>query len=880
MLRVILICLLLNLSKVGAQYSVSGFINNHANSPIPFATIQVNIDNQLVSYTITNIDGNYTLNLEKTGVYTIKITHIGYDSKQETIEITKQFVSITKNYTLSEKTESLGELVLDFTPKVMKVRNDTIVYNLKKLTNGTENNLADIIGKLPGVEMTSNGQITVNGKLIKKLLIDGEELFKKQHRTTSQSITSEMVEGVRYLDKYKDFGNIEGFNNKQMHALDISIKDTFKNKITGDAKAQGGLETKALGHTNLYMLGGKLKLGFIGDWNNIGQQSITSYEYDQLTQTRETLDFSSKGSNLQSQNENTPKFFDPILDIEKRENTFGALSMVYKPSERFKISLLNITGNTKQDQQFLLTRIFFDSSSNVQQESREIKSSFFLNTSIVELGYHPNNHSFINYKLTYNPQKTNDGHIIHNTNQNTSTSFVQNFDDNGFDINQQLSFATKIGKKTLLKWSGLSECKELDIYKSIMSDSSFLGLGFSNFFDINQFQNKTIRTLGYELQTSTKFKKSKLQFHQGVSFSQDDFNNRIVNRSIFLNTIETERTDSYIGLQYQENITRKIKYTVKGEYRYLFFKRFDKVFENYFFLPTTSLNYIITPSEQINLDYSYDFNLPNSKLLNNGVVLRNYFTLETPSNIDEDDIFPSHSVNFNYINFNTLTGSNFLIFANYNFSPKFLSYNSFLDTQNAISIQNNTGNNKHYLTLGSRINYRLRKLKINIFANPNWSFSQEENQINFQDNIAKTSKFDIKLGLYSNYRKKINFSTGLNYEFINYRTSINAIETKSSILKPYIYLDGSFLKKKITWILGGEYAIYKSDINQTAIIDIKPSIKYKVNNTFELSLIGNNILNINNAEIAENINSINYTENRISKTIGGYLTLGVHYLIN
>lgn len=863
--------------SVSAQYEIRGTITDVNKQKISFANIQLHKSEKLVSYGTTNTDGNYVLKLKSAGTYRVKVTHMQFVPLEEILVVSDAPDTLTKNYTLTENAEDLEEVILKFEPRVMEVTNDTITYNLKALTDGTENNLTDIIEKLPGVELNASGQITVNGKTIKKLLIDGEELFKKQHRMTAESVTSEMVEGIRYLDKFKDFGNIKGFDNKQMRALDISIKDEFKNKITGDVKAGGGYADKTLGHVNLYRLGGRLKMGFIGDYNSLGRQSITSNEYNQLTQTIEQEDFSNSGIQIQGQNEQMPKFFDPTTDVSKRENSFGAFSFIYKPIENIKISLLNLSCNTAQKQRFLLTRFFFEDDLFFQEETRNITSTFFLNTSLLELGYQPNEYSFFSYVVNYSPQQSDDEYTINTSDQNESTDFLQRYDNKGWSLDQQLSFVGRIGAKTLLKWSGLAEIQELDADLDITANAPFLGFDFDNDFKVTQFQKQNSKRFGYELQTVTNYKHAKLDFHQGVLFSNDIFDNEIATRNPFIETTQTERTDSYVGVRHKGNITKSLTLKTALEYRYLFFKRFKEVFDDYFILPSLSINYKIDSSKQFDINYAYDFEFPGSKTVHRGATVKDYFTKSSMSMVAQDEIFPSHTISAYFMNFKSSTGSNLFVFADYNYAPEFLSSNTFLDINNTVNTQNSVGENRQRLILGSRINYRIRKLKANIFVNTNWFLNQEENQIGSLDNIAETSRFSQKAGIYSSYRKGVNYNLGIDYLIIDYTTSVNSIKAKSTITKPYLYITGSLFKKKVTWSFGGEYATYKTDVTQTEIIDIKPTVRYQLNDHWELTLEGNNILNIDNSEIAENINTSNYTESRISDTLEGYLVLGVYY---
>ncbi|GAA4106605.1 TonB-dependent receptor [Aquimarina addita] len=872
----ILLSLLFSFS-VFAQYEIRGTITDNTNEKVSFANIQIHKGEKLISYGTSNTNGAYVIKLKSAGTYSVKVTHMQFVPLEDTLVVSDDQNTLMKNYILTENAEDLGEVILKFEPKVMEISTDTITYNIKALTNGTENNLADVIDKLPGVELNASGLITVNGKAIKKLLIDGEELFKKQHRLTAESVTSEMVEGIRYLDKFKDFGNISGFDNKQMRALDISIKDEYKNKITGDVKAGGGYADKTLGHVNLYRLGGRLKIGFIGDYNSLGRQSITSNEYDQLTQTIEQDDFSSSGIQIREQNEQTPKFFDPTTDVSKRENGFGAFSFIYKPKENFKISLLNLSSNTAQKQRFLLTRNFFEDDLLFQEETRNVTSGFFLNTSLLELGYQPNEYSFFSYVVNYSPQQSDDEYRINTSDQNGSTDFLQQYDNEGWSLDQQLSFVGRIGAKTLLKWSGLAEIQELDANLDITASAPFLGLNFNDDFKITQFQKQNSKRFGYELQAVTNYKHAKLDIHQGVLFSDDVFGNEIAVRDEFTQTTQTDRTDSYIGVRYRGKIAKKLEYKTALEYRYLFFKRFDEVFDDYFVLPSVSMNYKINSSKQLDISYSYDFELPGSKTVHSGDVAEDFFTKSSISMVAQNEIFPSHTIRAYFMNFKASTGSNFFAFADYNYAPEFLSSNTFLSQTNVVNTQNIVGDNRQRLMLGSRINYRVRKLKANIFVNTDWFLNQEENQIGLLDNIAETSRFSQKLGIYSGYRKGVNYNLGVDYQIIDYSTSVNSIETKSVVTKPYLYITGSFFKKKASWSLGGEYAIYKTDLTQTEIMDIKPTVRYKLDDNWELTLEGNNILNIDNSEIAENINTSNYTESRISDTLEGYLVLGVYY---
>ena len=176
----LILTLIILSSKIHAQYEIKGIVKAvDSLEPLPYATIQL-LDlksSKTIKYTSTDANGFFSLQIEKPNIYLLKTSYIGYVSLFDTIAIDRPVLSL--NMVLKKDINALDEVVLKYDPRVMQIDNDTITYDLKKLTTGEEKTLANIIDKLPGVKLNNSGQLIANGKLVKKLLIDGEELFKK-----------------------------------------------------------------------------------------------------------------------------------------------------------------------------------------------------------------------------------------------------------------------------------------------------------------------------------------------------------------------------------------------------------------------------------------------------------------------------------------------------------------------------------------------------------------------------------------------------------------------------------------------------------------------------------------------------------------------------
>ena len=82
---------------------------------------------------------------------------------------------IDNDFTLYQE-NALDEIELTYEMPVT-VKGDTIVYNADSFKNGTERKLEDILEKLPGVEVTDDGEIEVEGRIVSKVMVDGKDFF-------------------------------------------------------------------------------------------------------------------------------------------------------------------------------------------------------------------------------------------------------------------------------------------------------------------------------------------------------------------------------------------------------------------------------------------------------------------------------------------------------------------------------------------------------------------------------------------------------------------------------------------------------------------------------------------------------------------------------
>ena len=856
-----------------SQVEIQGKISNIKGEPIPFVSVQLvrQITGNLESYTTTTAEGTFILNTKSVGKYSCKINHMSYEKTIKEFSVTEGALPIQLDVVLMEKSTFLKEVVLDFKPQLIKIQNDTITYNLDKLMVGNEKNLTDMIDKLPGVKMNKQGLITVNGKVVKKLLVDGEELLKNQHKTIADNLSSEMIEGIRFLRKYNDFGNIKGFANKQSAALDVSLKDEFKNKLISTLKVAYGYKNKGLVNTTNYRFGGKLKFVLLGNWNTIGEQSITSFQYNQLLGVS-FIDEDQNGFSV-DKFDDYPKFLEPTTDVLSRENTFGALSIIYKPNYKLKVSLQHIFSKTEQVQNYINERFFNDIDIS-QLETEAIKGSFLFNNTILELGYQPNSKMFMEYKGSFAPDQSEEGNNLINTSGLNTQSILQKNQMVKYKINQNVSLYNVLTRNTLLKSSVFYQKNNKKTDFTIDSNSL---LNISNTNSIEQLQTKTQDIFGFKLQTITTTKKKyKIKFNQGILSTKANFEN--VNE--FSSTIiKSDRVDSYTRFSFDSKLSKKLKYLVNAEYRYIYFKRFDEVFEKHFLSPLLQLDYKLNRKNNFNFEYKLSNDLPTNENLNTNTIVNNYFELQNQSEINKNAIFPKHHMEFLYT-YNSRKGSSFSAYIAYDYLDKSIGLNTNVTDKGIVITNNNIveGNNTYIANID--FEKRIRK-GLSLYSDIGYSLSDNKNYIDNVINENKINSISSKIGVYSRYFKlNFNFDAGISFNFSNFKTTLTGINTNFKLLNPFFNINGKVFDKKLVWSVNTEFSNYRTDFEETNFLNVSPQFSYPLSDSFELSLTGSNILNIEKSEITSVFNTSNYFESSTFNTLQGYVLFGIQFSKN
>ena len=229
--------------------TVSGRVtDNDTKEPVELAAVQLLSlpDSAQAAGVTTSKQGQFTLPKVKAGKYVLKISFIGFHTKQIPLQLSAS--APTKNMgaiMLKADAVMLDEAVVVAEAPPVTIKADTTEYNASAYRVAEGSMLEDLVKKIPGAVVDKDGKITLNGKEIKKIMVDGKEFFSDDPKVSMKNLPANMVEKVKAYDKKSDMARITGIDDgEEESVLDLTVKKGMKQGWVGNLIAGYGSENR------------------------------------------------------------------------------------------------------------------------------------------------------------------------------------------------------------------------------------------------------------------------------------------------------------------------------------------------------------------------------------------------------------------------------------------------------------------------------------------------------------------------------------------------------------------------------------------------------------------------------------------------------------
>ena len=259
------------------SHEISGIVKDSAtHSVLDFVSIYIETnDKKIIAFTSTDESGRYNLSFKYlNGSLKITANILGYE--KQSYEVNTNLEQLKQDFFLPPAAYELNEIVVRESNIPVFERNDTTTYNLSSFIDSTEYSVEDVLKKLPGVQISDEGAISVNGKPIDKILIEGDDMFGANYTIGTRNIRADAIDEVQVIDHFQDNPVLKGVKESDKMVLNLSITEEKKRILSGTVTAGAGYgnEVKGYLHTNLFSFSKKSKSFLLGNFNNIGFNAI------------------------------------------------------------------------------------------------------------------------------------------------------------------------------------------------------------------------------------------------------------------------------------------------------------------------------------------------------------------------------------------------------------------------------------------------------------------------------------------------------------------------------------------------------------------------------------------------------------------------------
>lgn len=274
LLSFVIVCVCASAMAIAQEKNVvvSGSVQDKKSSePVMQATVQLLIvkDSTFVVGNVSDIDGRFTLPNVAAGSYLLKISYTGYTPQWKNLTLTKStdvgVVSLEQDAVLLKQATVTAKLA------EVQVVEDTVMYNAGAYRVPPGSMLEELVKKLPGAQVDSDGKITINGKTVNKFMMNGKEFFSGDTETAMKNVPVEMIDRLKVYDRQSDLARITGIDDgNEETVIDMQVKPGMAKGWFGNTDLGYGTEDRYSARLMLNRFDDAQQMSLIGGANNVG----------------------------------------------------------------------------------------------------------------------------------------------------------------------------------------------------------------------------------------------------------------------------------------------------------------------------------------------------------------------------------------------------------------------------------------------------------------------------------------------------------------------------------------------------------------------------------------------------------------------------------
>lgn len=277
-----LLCLLSLLTAIGptatAQTTrVTGIlVDSTSTLRIDHGTVQLfRADSTFVSGALGDTLGRFALTISHPGHYYIRLSAVGYAPTTRPLVFKGTNINLG---TIAMSTEAiiLDEATITATPPKMTVSEDTVIYHAAAYRVPDGSAVEALVEQLPGTEIDDDGNITINGQVVKKIRIDGKDFTLGGTKAAMKNLPAAMIEKVKAYTEKSDMAKLTGIDDgEEETVLDFGIRPNMRKGLNSNTDVGYGTKHRYGLRNMTTRMKGDMRYALIGNANNTNDQGFS-----------------------------------------------------------------------------------------------------------------------------------------------------------------------------------------------------------------------------------------------------------------------------------------------------------------------------------------------------------------------------------------------------------------------------------------------------------------------------------------------------------------------------------------------------------------------------------------------------------------------------
>lgn len=260
-------------------------VDSLTNEPLSYVSVYLVPvkDTIITNFAITDSTGSIRIRDVAVGGYTVNAELLGYKPWTKERYLKNWFEDLG-TIKLQEDKEWLDAAKIVAAGNPVEVKGDTIVFNAAMFKVGENSMLEDMLKKMPGFEVSSDGKVTLNGESIDKITVGGKTFFFDDPSVAVKNLPAKIVDKVKVINQESDNARFTGIEGERTKVMDLELKEEFKKGFFGNAGLYGGTslapdepDTRKLQETRNLLYNGNLLASL---YNEKDQLSIIANGYN------------------------------------------------------------------------------------------------------------------------------------------------------------------------------------------------------------------------------------------------------------------------------------------------------------------------------------------------------------------------------------------------------------------------------------------------------------------------------------------------------------------------------------------------------------------------------------------------------------------------